>query len=110
MPPIFFQLNPNWPSQGVITKKVEDKLIPKLALETRLEWFKNLPDNLKSYQLYALALLEKSSKTPSPFFLEVVRKGWQTTLGSVDERKNYLRNFQRFLRSEDHERRLEKLL
>jgi len=107
----FLQLNPNWPSQGVITKKVEDKLIPKLALETRLEWFKNFPpDNLKSYQLYALALLEKSSKTPSPFFLEVVRKGWQTTLGSVDERKNYLRNFQRFLRSEDHERRLEKLL
>ncbi len=107
----FLQLNTNWPSQAVITKKVEDKLIPKLALEARLEWFENFPpDNLTSYQLYALALLEKSPKTPSPLFLMVVRKGWQTTLGSADERKNYLRNFQKFLRSEDHERRLEKLL
>ncbi|MBL8686564.1 MAG: lytic transglycosylase domain-containing protein [Alphaproteobacteria bacterium] len=104
----FLKQNPAWPGRQSIIDKVEIQLAPTLDNQSQLLWFKSYsPTQLQSFSRYAIILRQAGDAVMAN---KIVRVGWQKSVGNKNQRKEYLKNFQKILRTEDHERRLEEIL
>ncbi|WP_458693522.1 lytic transglycosylase domain-containing protein [Candidatus Trichorickettsia mobilis] len=105
----FIKQNPHWPQIEKLTEKAESYLSDDTDQKTIFDWFlHNKPKTGNGYKFYAKAsvkLLNDQAK-----LLPILRDGWVYGDFTRNEEIEYLTNFGKLLREEDHVRRIDEQL
>jgi soluble lytic murein transglycosylase len=104
----FIRANPEWPQQATLSRRAEEAITAATPKSAILEWFdQHPPQTVDGATAYAKALIDQGRIDPAT---ELVRKFWVSgNFGQVQERQ-FLNNFEDFLRDEDELARLDRLL
>lgn len=109
----FIKENPEWPS-NMLKRRAEEALTGKESPVLILSWFlKNPPITGKGAMIYAEALQThaKTLKRQTPPLDKLVKKIWEEKdFPSDDHEKGFFKKFKKFLKEEDHLKRLRRLL
>ncbi len=109
----FIKENPEWPS-NMLKRRAEEALTGKESPVLILNWFLNNPPLTgKGAAIYAEALQThaKTIKRKTPPLDKLVAKIWEEKdFPSEDHEKGFFKKFKKFLKEEDHLKRLRRLL
>lgn len=104
----FIRANPDWPQQTTLLRRAEEAISAATGKATVIAWFDAHPPlTVEGTTAFAKALIDQGRTAQAT---DLVRKIWVSgNFGQVQERQ-FLANFEDFLRDEDDLARLDRLL
>ena len=104
----FIKANPEWPQQTTLQRRAEEAITAATAKSDIIAWFDQHPPlSVDGATAYAKALVDQGRVQQAT---DLVRKFWVSgNFGQVQERQ-FLNNFEDFIRDEDDLARLDRLL
>jgi soluble lytic murein transglycosylase len=104
----FLREHPDWPSLGTIQARAEEQIDEAVSHEERLAFFARLkPSTRQGRVRYAQALLGTGKRNEA---VAVLRRSWAEDDVPLAEERYFLGLYGDYLRPEDHEARLDRLL
>ena len=104
----FLREHPDWPSLGTIQARAEEQIDEAVSHEERLAFFARLkPSTRQGRVRYAQALLGTGKRNEA---IAVLRRSWAEDDVPLAEERYFLGLYGDYLRPEDHEARLDRLL
>lgn len=104
----FIADNPDWPSNKTLRTNAEAAMLRNLDPYKLLDWFDKYPPvSTDGWVSYAWALLKTGRKDKAR---SVIRDIWINRNFAKHPEKSFYRNYRRYLTSDDHVKRLERLL
>lgn len=105
----FIQNNPHWPQINRLKEKAEQYLNIDTNPTLIVNWFsKNEPITASGYKFYALAsnkLIKDQQK-----LAKIIKNGWIYGVFTKQEENEYLTNFKKILREEEHVKKIDQYL
>lgn len=104
----FIQTHPDWPDLGTIRKKAEESLNASIPSQQVVNWFsthKPMTAGGMTHYMNALIALNQTEKA-----MHTLKDWWISASLTPDEQAMILTRFGKYLGSQDHERRLRRIL
>lgn len=104
----FIDANPDWPDQDDMRRSAEDALKDDTPTHVVIDWFNRFPPLTRNGAMrFASALIATGETARAQ---ELIRDTWVKRNFDGKTERTFYRRFRRFLRGEDHVKRLDRLL
>ncbi|HEX9462546.1 MAG TPA: lytic transglycosylase domain-containing protein [Alphaproteobacteria bacterium] len=104
----FIDANPTWPAQDVLTRRAEEALVDRTDDSVVMAWFAlRGPTTVDGALRYAEALFHAGDKDKA---IKLIHGTWAGGAFGPTQEATFLKRYRSYLSSEDHARRLDRLL